>query len=449
MKTAQLQLIIVYFTINMWILLPTIIHCVDKEKHIWRRTLWLLDIVLLNLPGVVFYWLAHKRISSSFAGMDGDFETDKHIIFTGLMFTYEFISIPLIANNSQNNFLVANLIVVLILAFVNHFVLAAGQSVLNLLIPIVQVISIVGVNLLASSDEFKISIIIVVVSILNEYPISYSRKFVVFPLVIFLGSTALFMYFAHGASLPSIAVYVIRNSITYLLVVGAFYVGRKQIMLNNQLYQMTRELRETNRKLEEISIVKERNRIAREIHDTLGHTLTGGIIQLEAAKKLIHIDQEKTLEAIEKTQQITRDGLLEVKRAIHTLRPVFIEDGNLKDALEALFEKVEKDFHVQLERSISVEALKDDAIKVSIYRIIQESITNSIRHGEADKVNILVEDRGNSIELMIQDDGNGASGVHEGFGLKGIRERVESHDGQLQIFSNTNAGFQLQVSIPK
>jgi signal transduction histidine kinase len=212
---------------------------------------------------------------------------------------------------------------------------------------------------------------------------------------------------------------------------------------------MTKELKEKNQKIEEISLLKERSRMAREIHDTLGHTLTGAIIQLEAAKKLIYIDQDKTLLAIEKTQQINRDGFLEVKRAIHALRPVLIEDGNLKDALEALFEKVENDCHVLIDRHIKGDGPIEAASKVSLYRIIQESITNSIRHGQASRIDLSLENKDEHIEVTMHDNGLGCEMIQEGNGLKGIRERVYSHQGRLEIKSKVNEGFHLKVFIPK
>lgn len=212
---------------------------------------------------------------------------------------------------------------------------------------------------------------------------------------------------------------------------------------------MTRELKEKNQRIEEISLLKERNRIAREIHDTLGHTLTGAIIQLEAAKKLINIDQEKTRLAIEKTQQITRDGFLEVRRAIHALKPLLIEDGNLKDALEALFEKVENDFNVTIERHIKGDSPIEESCKVSLYRMVQESMTNSIRHGHASRIVLSFENRENYVEISIHDNGVGCERIEEGNGLKGIRERVFYHHGKISIKSKTNEGFHLKIVIPK
>lgn len=398
---------------NMWILIPPLKRWTQKEKN--------------------------YRVD----------KLDRHKIFIALVFAYEMISLPIIMRNSENIVLTVFLAMALILTFVNHFIIAGKVSVFYLIIPFIQVLSIIAVDLLAESSEFKIIILIVVVSILNEYPIEFSRKFALFPLVLYMGISVLFMIFIDSESFETIGVYVIRNSIIYVLVVGTFYIGRKQILLNNQLKDMTRELRENNRKLEEISIVKERNRIAREIHDTLGHTLTGAIIQLEAAKKLIDVDRDKTLEAIEKTQKITREGFVEVKRAIQALRPVLIEEGNLKDSLEALFEKIENDFKVSIESRIFTDELRDKSMEVSLYRIIQESITNSIRHGDATKIQITLENRVTSIELSVTDNGKGCSTIREGSGLQGIKERINGYLGQVQILSTPNEGFQLQVTIPK
>lgn len=448
MMTAQLQLLVIYLCINLWTIIPTLRHCSKNENNKTIRLLWMMAIAIFNLPGVMLYLLNQKKSNMNLSIVEVDFKLNKHLIFVGLMIAYEIISLPLVINNSQNIILIVCIVVTLILAFVNHYVIAGNKSVFYLIMPFIQVVGIIVVDLLATSNEFKIIILIVVVSILNEYAIDYSKRFAWLPLLLYMGVSALFYLIVEGKSYGFVGIHIIKNSITYTLVVGAFYIGRKQLLLNQQLHDMTWELRENNRQLEEISIIKERNRIAREIHDTLGHTLTGAIIQLEAAKKLIHIDHDKTLEAIEKTQKITRDGFLDVKRAIQALRPILIEEGNLKDSLEALFEKIENDFHVRINHSIYPDTINEESIKVSLYRIIQESITNSIRHGGATRIDIGLNKRDNSLELFINDNGKGCYHVQESYGLKGIRERVSACHGQIRILSNPNQGFQIQISMP-
>jgi len=447
MNIAIALLLTTYLLINLWILIPTLIHCNNHEEHNAKRLIWVFALIVFSLPCVILYWFiqSKKHMTHSFSGTQ--YFENKHLIFVILVFIYEVFSLILFVSYSHSMLILLCLIIMLLLAFVNHFLDVGNKSPFLLVLPFIQVISIISVNLMAASDEFKIIILIVVVSILNEFPINFSRRFSIVPLILYM-SLSTFVFLIDEKSIGYILVYITRNSITYSLVVGAFYFSRKYLLLNQELHHINLELRENNRQLEEIGIVKERNRIAREIHDTLGHTLTGAIIQLEAAKKLIHIDQAKALVAVEKTQEITREGFLDVKRAIQALRPILIEEGNLKDSLEALFEKIQHDFNIEIHHSIHIDNVSMESLKVSLYRIIQESITNSIRHGNATKIVICLEQRKNALELMMSDNGKGCQAIQENYGLKGIRERVSSFNGHIRILSNLNEGFQLLITLP-
>lgn len=447
MTVNQLQLLMIYLGINLWLLIPAMTHCSKTEKKTSIKIFWFTMMILLNILGVLIYWLSHN--SKYFNSSKNDFKMEQDLLFTGLVMAYELLSFPMMISLENNKLIMMCLLGSLILGFINHFLMVREASLLYLIIPFIQVACIVSANILTVSNDYRIIILVVVISILNEYPVDFSKKFAFFPLFLYMAITSSVMFLRDQATYLETLIFIIRNSITYIVVVGAFYLGRKHILLNKKLQIMTKELREKNQKIEEISLLKERSRMAREIHDTLGHTLTGAIIQLEAAKKLIYIDQEKTLATIEKTQEITRDGFLEVKRAIHALRPVLIEDGNLKDALEALFEKVENDCHVVIDGHIRGEAPIEAARKVSLYRIIQESITNSIRHGQASRINISLENKEDHVEISIHDNGLGCENILEGNGLQGIRERVYSHQGRLEIKSKDNEGFHLSIFIPK
>jgi len=208
------------------------------------------------------------------------------------------------------------------------------------------------------------------------------------------------------------------------------------------------ELKNKTLELEEASIVKERNRIAREIHDTLGHTLTGAIIQLEVAKKLVQIDQDKTAETIQKVQNITRQGFSELKRAIKALHPIMIEDNTLSDGLVLLFQSVKSDFDYLISYKIDIPEVISNDVKVSVYRMIQELITNSIRHGGAKKMNLSIECQFDMLRINSNDDGKGCKTIIEGNGLKGIRERVEKLNGQTYFASKKGNGFCAIINIP-
>lgn len=228
--------------------------------------------------------------------------------------------------------------------------------------------------------------------------------------------------------------------------------------VNHELEEAYRQLLDNASKLQELSIEKERNRMAREIHDTLAHTLTAAIVQMEAVRKLIDIDSSKAKAEIGKAQEVTRTGLAEVKRTIKALRPRIMENSSLCDAIRNLIQSTEDstdvkvEFHDNLKRDLEIAMCSDtelsSGIEVVIFRIIQESITNAIRHGAADKVCIFMTENEGILHIDIRDNGKGCARIKEGYGLKGITERVRGLNGTVHFSSATGKGFHTDVAIP-
>lgn len=220
--------------------------------------------------------------------------------------------------------------------------------------------------------------------------------------------------------------------------------------VNKELEEAYKQLINTSSHLQELSIEKERNRMAREIHDTLAHTLTAVLVQLEACKKLIGVDSSKAKVEIEKAQESTRDGLIDVKNAIKALRPKILENSSLKGAINKLIQDIEdiSNVKVYLHESLLQELELSSAMEVALFRVIQESITNAIRHGAAEEINIFLTISEDILHLDIFDNGRGCSHVREGYGLKGIMERVKSLNGTAYFSSTVGKGFRTQIAIP-
>lgn len=437
--------ILFYLCMNIFIQYHAFSRC-NSKVWIWRTV-----IIVFNIIGVFFYWVFSRKTMNKYL-MDIEEKNigmvDHNIIFVSLVIAFEVLSIPILTQNSNNPWIGLFLGLTLMLLILNHFKNPQGSNLVFYTVPFIQIASIVSVDLMAKSTDLKIIILIVVASIVHEFPIRFTRVFVVFPLITYHLLSIMTLLKLTDITSMDIAIFLIKNSITYILVIFTFYVLRKQLVLNNQLMMMTKAVKENNKKLEEMGIIRERNRIARDIHDTLGHTLTGAIVQLEVAKKYLGKDDEKALHAINQTQNITREGFLDVKRAIQALRPVMIEDSSLVDALYAYKDKTEEDFNVKLNIVINTQNNAEEKIKISLYRIIQEAITNSIRHGNAKTVNVTIENEEGILRLMIEDDGKGCGSVHEGYGIRGIRERIDQMKGQVILQSKEGHGFNIIAYIP-
>lgn len=219
---------------------------------------------------------------------------------------------------------------------------------------------------------------------------------------------------------------------------------------------LTKELEEANRKLgnyaiqaEEMATTQERNRIAREIHDNLGHYLTVINVQLEAAKVTFDLKPEKARDAIDKAQNLTKEGLGAIRDSIASLRENPVANRPIPDAIaELILENEQAGISTAFEVAAQPRSLPPNATLI-LYRIVQEALTNVRKHAQASQVSVLLDyNEPETVHLKISDNGVGSAGTGSGFGLMGITERVTSLGGTLNINTAPEAGFELAISIP-
>lgn len=224
-------------------------------------------------------------------------------------------------------------------------------------------------------------------------------------------------------------------------------LNRQLNMANIELQNANMELENYAKESERIAQTKERNRLAREIHDTLGHTLTGIIAGLDAAIAIMPIAPEQTKLQLDKIQEVARQGMTDVRRSVNALRPDVLEREDLGTAIENTIKQMAEASNVEISYVNKIEQLRFNADEEEvIYRIIQESITNSIRHGKATKVEVYMEKEYSIITLIIKDNGIGSPEIKDGFGLTHMRERLNMLKGQLYL--DGTDGFTVKAIIP-
>lgn len=225
--------------------------------------------------------------------------------------------------------------------------------------------------------------------------------------------------------------------------------------LYRQLHDANDQLRDYAVKLERMTEVRERNRLAREIHDTLGHTLTGIIMGADAVLALFDPAPEEARKRVRVIAQSARDGLNDVRRSIKALRPDALEKASIEEALETLV----TNFHQTTSADIRYEQLAGPLSLASdeedtLYRVIQESMTNAVRHGRATEIHVRLTRREDLLTIEVRDNGLGCGGeeVQEGFGLRHMRERLGLLGGSLTCGDRTGEdgarGFYMVVSLP-
>jgi two-component system sensor histidine kinase UhpB len=191
----------------------------------------------------------------------------------------------------------------------------------------------------------------------------------------------------------------------------------------------------------------ERNRIARELHDEVGQTLTGVMLQVEGLAAKIPEDLREQLDELRET---ARSGTEEVRRIARQLRPEALEDLGLHSALSALATAFAEQAGIEVRRRLEASLPLTDEQELVVYRVAQEALTNVARHAEATRVELGLDHRRDRAVLTVRDDGHG---IHPGAlpssgGIRGMRERAMLIGAQLEIDSEPGRGTTINLSIP-
>lgn len=234
------------------------------------------------------------------------------------------------------------------------------------------------------------------------------------------------------------------------------------IQARAQVERLARELREANIRLaeyagqvEELATTRERNRLAREVHDSLGHYLTVANVQLEAARATLDSDPAKARAAIETAQTLTRDGLSEVRRSVAALRAGPLASRTLCEAIAKLADESRAaGLTVEFAAPATLPALTPQC-ELVLYRAAQEGLTNIRKHSTATRAWLTLAQTGDMLALTVLDDGQTRRPASDidggaGTGLLGLRERARLVGGDAQAGADHNigGGFALRVGVP-
>lgn len=242
----------------------------------------------------------------------------------------------------------------------------------------------------------------------------------------------------------------------YMILLVRIEMSEKEKMksLNDKLNATNMELQEAYTQLElyakeaeKMVETRERNRLAREIHDTLGHALTGIITGIEACMALMDVAPDATKIQMKAIADVARQGITDVRRSVNALRPDALEKFNLEEALENVVGEMRGATGAEIiyHCSVPLNGFNQDEEEI-IYRIVQESITNAIRHGKASRVWIDINRYHYLMRIAIRDNGIGCKNIKKGFGLHHMEERLDMLHGNLCY--NGEDGFVIEAQIP-
>lgn len=250
------------------------------------------------------------------------------------------------------------------------------------------------------------------------------------------------------------AILTISAGIAFTLIFT--YVAVREEQARQEVERLAQELQEANQLLraysvqaEELAITKERNRLAREIHDSLGHYLTVINVQLQAAQTLLENDLPRARVALEKSQGLAQEGLQEVRRSVAALRESPVAQRPLPEAIDALLAE-QRAAGTVAELTVHGEPRTLDApVALTLYRVAQEGLTNVRKHARASRVDVTLDFRPETaVALTIRDNGVGTEDTKGGFGLLGLKERIALLQGEMHIETAVRQGFTLHVTLP-
>ncbi|BFT75432.1 sensor histidine kinase [Paenibacillus sp. P36] len=246
------------------------------------------------------------------------------------------------------------------------------------------------------------------------------------------------LFFAIGLSLQRV---VTSNEKTEKLLAEnqrQYYLIHEQ---NNALEQYANQI-------EQLTLLEERNRMARELHDTVGHTFTSVIMGMDAVSYLIEAAPDKAKEKLDVLRGVTRNGLEEVRRSIHQMVP---KEGDM--LLSQQLTRLANEFALHTGTQIRFTTVGEEfeipkQTKLSLIRCLQESLTNAKRHGRATTVEIKLNYVDDGVGIRIEDDGVGTEQLKVGFGINAMQERIFALQGTLQVSSTVGQGTVVECFIP-
>lgn len=304
---------------------------------------------------------------------------------------------------------------------------------------------------------------------MGGYPFTYLALAAIDSNIMFRNPTTLI---GNGLIISEVIIFSLKSGIemrlvnigTVIIVTAVLYLSNEEKDKKLQAQELYDRLKISEEKLkkaykdlevyagsiEEITLLRERNRISREIHDSVGHSLSTIAIQLGAIEKIVERDSDSAKELTKALRNYTQNCLKDVRGAVREIKPKDFEAYEGILIIEELIKNFKKLTGVDVRLSFTKEKwpLNSDQAFM-IYRIIQEFLANSVRHGKATVVHIMMAFSEYKLTITMKDNGEGAEKLKEGIGLKSIRERIHEIGGTFEYNTKMGEGFLAKIEIDR
>lgn len=246
-----------------------------------------------------------------------------------------------------------------------------------------------------------------------------------------------------SAALSSLTFFMANNYSSRLV-----KMAEQNDKMRKEIQSLSRSLNENTEYVKQLEYnfkLEERNRLSQEIHDKIGHSMTGALIQMEASKHLLELDQHKARELLQNAIQISKEGIESIRMTLKNMKPPAEQVGLSRVRLFADEFSAKNDLKVTFLPKGNMDRISPLQWKI-IYENVTEALTNTLRYSEAAKVSIEIHVLNKLIKAEIKDDGKGAMKIAKGLGLMGMEERTASVNGTI-IFDGKN-GFTVTMLLP-
>lgn len=423
----------------------------EDKREPFHRALYILSIAIFGLAAIAFHLLRAEKAPPKDT-TTAEVERANHLtnkgIFLLLLIAYQVMGLHMLAENVGTPTYIP-LIWLLSISFLTmllyNLLPEKKRFISEPLLPMLQLILCIPIQYLDVSGDNLFLSIIAGFSAINHASLSRAKVYGIGALGAYLlGSTARTILLSESAEMADLVRYFFVNTIVVLLALLAFYTLKKQMITSVKLESVLRTVNEQSEKLKSLAVVEERNRIAAEMHDTVGHTLTAAVLTLEAAEGLVA--EPQAAQKLHQGKEQVRRGLSELRASVKVVRAG--NETNFVAVLEQLLQEIRSDtgldIHLVMESEITLPPLQSGILLSAV----KECTTNSIRHGQATHVDILIGEYNGQLRLAITDNGSGTDNIKPGSGLSIMRERVQSIGGTLEIESTLGEGFTISLIIP-
>lgn len=434
-------------------------HCWKNDRMTKKqKVLFTIVIIIFNIPAAavyIFYWGRIRPLpgykEDDVAVADAGNAGLRLGMFALLVFALLVLSLNIIITTEsvRDRETVGYFILsaIILISLIDGPLVKRKHAVLYYLLPAALIISAVSVNYLFFNMSSKFIVLASVASLINNMRLRHAQIYSVCAFFLYIGSGVAKLTNMGVTDKNPLIGTLYTDIVIFVLLYAAFHSIKKQTLLNGMLRSALQELREKSSKLEEMGAIAERNRIAGEIHDNVGHMLTAAVVSIEAGEKLMRSDPDEATQKLKLAREQVMGGLQSIRMSVKAIREGQTEAGfALK--VKTLLQQITHDTGLVIADIVETSSRLLPIQQNVILQSIVECATNSIKHGGSTQADLLIQEHKGLIRMTFSDNGRGSKAFSPGFGLNNMRERAESLGGSLQTESSPGEGFTVSLAIP-